>query len=450
MDYQTLLREAADLSSFSWLLNPPVGDTAPQSDTFANVAFNLPTSPGSYTTLIPPRSHDSQSTYEGIFPETNSSANASSGTTLLDHPPQDFDRDHGDNSESSGSSLRIGPEVSYPIRIQEGNPASHARLSASVPMRGPYTPEDIPNPGETVLCDDLNFVTLHPDGLGRDHVCRVSFVYWVLQRSLAWHGCDSCPKARDPIAPSTPRDPVSSPFHRRSLSPPQADDINGLYLSPSLFDVALPLDDRQHRFNARLRELIARAAAADLHVPSHVLRIVARSDTQPAIPGSSSSNIVEVDTTEEQQTPANSTQPGDVTTLRFNAAPIGDLKKRHKIAKIKEILIDMLREIDFPLHNRYLPWSTLEGDLQKHGYGITNWPSGVPRENDKGIHTLRLKIVPGSFAVWINQQDQDMTPVHNGPGPKRRLDIAHNDGKGKRTKFKVTTAEYYASQSTDA
>jgi hypothetical protein len=45
-------------------------------------------------------------------------------------------------------------------------------------------------------------------------------------------------------------------------------------------------------------------------------------------------------------------------------------------------------EIEFPLHNRYLPWSTLEGDLQKHGYEITNWPSGVPRENDKGIHTL--------------------------------------------------------------
>ncbi|KIJ13227.1 hypothetical protein PAXINDRAFT_170665, partial [Paxillus involutus ATCC 200175] len=74
--------------------------------------------------------------------------------------------------------------------------------------------------------------------------------------------------------------------------------------------------------------------------------------------------------------------------LRFNAAPDGDLRKRHKIAKIKKILIDMLREIDFPLHNRYLPWSTLEGDLQKRGYKITNWPSRVPRENDKGINTL--------------------------------------------------------------
>ncbi|KIJ05535.1 hypothetical protein PAXINDRAFT_21220, partial [Paxillus involutus ATCC 200175] len=205
MDYDQMVqtwlesqRQSADLSSISWLLNTPPNHTAPQSDTFQNVATGLPTPTGSYQTLLPPRLRDSQSTYEGIFPETNLSGQASSGTKPLDHPPQDFDRDHGDNSESSASSLRIGPEVSYPIRIQEGNPASHARLSASVPMRGPYTPEDIPHsPGETVLCDDLNFVTLHPDGLGRDHVCRVSFVYWVLQRSFEWHGCESCPKARE-------------------------------------------------------------------------------------------------------------------------------------------------------------------------------------------------------------------------------------------------------------
>ncbi|KAF8837539.1 hypothetical protein BDN67DRAFT_181702 [Paxillus ammoniavirescens] len=192
----------------------------------------------------------------------------------------------------------------------------------------------------------------------------------------------------DSTAPSTPRDLVSSPFHRRSLSPPQADGINGLYPPPSLFDMSLPLHDRQLRFNTYLQELIAHAAAARLHVPSDILHLAARSDTQATIPTSSSSNIVELDATEGQQAPANSTQPGDITTSRFNAAPNGELKKRHKIAKIKEILIDMLRKIDFPLYNRYLPWSTLEGDLQKHSYEITNWPSGVPRENDKGIHTL--------------------------------------------------------------
>ncbi|KIJ13222.1 hypothetical protein PAXINDRAFT_13972 [Paxillus involutus ATCC 200175] len=932
MDYQTLLREAADLSSFSWLLNPPVDDTAPQSNTFANVAFNLLTSPGSYPTFMPPRSHDSQSTYEGILPEANSSANVSSGTTFLDHPPQNFVRQQG-------------TDVNYPVRIQEGTPASDARLSASVAMRGSYTSENMPNPGETVLCDDLNFVALSPGELDGNLVCRVTFLYWALDNATTgWHACETmCPKARelwlqmiegnddvdeiwlwvdgddewlqhnrdtsdrwpwpklkeedwvaaqsalrrriertqltpcpvpkttahltlehraqlqgatpaqrfaaidwlvrtsrrkedsdfqlglsskskfglghliywwfhdtpnfrsiarfpeqpeaykefeekrkamgckcldrdldwywkevsewvgmmrwlrpawnldvecirtyhcdacksraaeiydrlygddhsrdipllpiqlafslhfdttfkdammsdeapipffkavatkslspnaqreadrrfwplctpgerdtryspwvnaypdfiretlahfsgevgpysrlhslppvqafrdeyldelpvgfaddapnlitlvgtviwisacrfldgtedwhwvwehflgfkeivplpelagiqvelrnhlkklwskdsscfrhihclyednedyvwtiyaaiviyvkslnlgpkfegcpechaayltvvtgsgsgtetslakgsndrqlpDPIAPSTRRDPVLSPFHRRSLSPPQADDINGPYLSPSLFDVSLSLYDRQNRFNARLRELIARAAATDLYVPSDILHMPARPDTQPTIPTSSSSNIVELDTTEEQQNTANSTQPGDTATLRFNAAPTSNLKKRHKIAKVKEILIDMLREINFPLHNRYLPWSTLEGDLQKHGYEITNWPSGVPRENDKGIHTLsaghvhklylaltqaRVEDRP-RFIRRVDQstdQDQGMTPVPNGPGPKRRLGIAHNGGKGKRTKFKVTTAEYYASQSTDA
>ncbi|KIJ13223.1 hypothetical protein PAXINDRAFT_13973 [Paxillus involutus ATCC 200175] len=207
MDYNRLVqtwwesqRQSADLSSISWLLNTPPNDTAPPSDTFQNVATGVPTSTGPYQTLLPPHSHDSQSTYEGIFPETNLSAKASSGTTFLDHPPHNFVRQHADDSESSGdrsSSLRTGPEVRYPIRIQGGDPASHARLEASVRLRGPYTPEDMPNPGETVLCDDLNFVTLHPDGLGSNHVYRVSFVYWVLQRSLEWHGCESCPKARE-------------------------------------------------------------------------------------------------------------------------------------------------------------------------------------------------------------------------------------------------------------
>ncbi|KAF8834848.1 hypothetical protein BDN67DRAFT_512039 [Paxillus ammoniavirescens] len=85
---------------------------------------------------------------------------------------------------------------------------------------------------------------------------------------------------------------------------------------------------------------------------------------------------------------------------------------RHKIARMKEILIDMLRKsvhcilrrlsilmssvcvagaIEFPLHNRYFPWSTLVGDRQKRGYEITNWLSGVPRENDEGINTLSAR-----------------------------------------------------------
>ncbi|KIJ06961.1 hypothetical protein PAXINDRAFT_19834 [Paxillus involutus ATCC 200175] len=209
MDYDQMVqtwlesqRQSADLSSISWLLNTPPNHTAPQSDTFQNVATGLPTPTGSYQTLLPPRLRDSQSTYEGIFPETNLSGQASSGTKPLDHPPQNFVQQHGDDSESSGdisSSWRTGPEVSHPIRIQEGNPASHARLPVSVPMRRLYSPsEDIPNPGETVLCDDLNFVTLHPDGLRSDHVCRVSIVYWVLTENSSSPGCEfPCPKVRE-------------------------------------------------------------------------------------------------------------------------------------------------------------------------------------------------------------------------------------------------------------
>ncbi|KAF8834729.1 hypothetical protein BDN67DRAFT_975802 [Paxillus ammoniavirescens] len=975
MNYETWLRDAADPSSVSWLLHPALGDTASQSDTFANAAFSLPTPPGSYQTRMPPRSHDSQSTYEGIFPETNSSAKASSVTTPLDHPPQDFERDHGDNLESSGSALRIGPEVNYPIRIQEGNPASHGRLSASVPMRGPYTPEDIPNPEETVLSDDLNFVTLHPGGLGSGHVCRVSFVYWVLhwcfvldsseslrpvrelwlqmiegnddgddlwlwvdgdeewirqnidtrrwvnycpklkeenwvaaqsalrcrikraqfsprpvpkktadltledrariqeatpaqrcaalywlictsrrkeeldllqgwasrsnfalcgkihqwfrsfgsaasfpEQPEAWNdflekrkamGCDcfhdwteetrdwarmmkwlrpewnlhtdigrfspydSCnacksraadiydrlygdDHSRDipllpiqlafslvvwhhlkeyiefqettvpflkavaskSLSPNAQREadrrfwPLYSPGERNtnyspwvnaypkfmrgdlvhrssevapysqlhSLHPAEAlqdqyldelpvgfaddapnlitlvgaviwilacrfldgpkdwhvfwaeftyfedilplpefagtqlelgnhlkrlcsegspcfryadylsedrrDDLRTIYAAivvyvkslnlgpkfkgcsichafyvtatvelgvsaetsrtsrpgepvptentlPSplytqgssvirhhqqeassalasrplqsqnlvsaksadaemdfgvfLRDTSLAPAERQQTFDVRIKKLVALASSIGLRLPGDLLAPAVPPERRLTFPALASMDFVDIGANQEQQISAPSTQPGDVTTLIFNSAPNGDLKKRHKIARIKEILIDMLRKsilrcilrrllilmpsvcvagaIDFPLHNRYLPWSTLEGDLQKHGFEITNWPSGVPRENDKGINTLsaghvhklylaltqaRVEDRP-RFARHVDQstdQDQGMTHVPNLPGSKRRLEITHNDGKGKRTRFKVTTAEHYAGQST--
>ena len=45
-------------------------------------------------------------------------------------------------------------------------------------------------------------------------------------------------------------------------------------------------------------------------------------------------------------------------------------------------------EIGFKLSNGRLPWSTLEGDLQKKGYVVINWPQGVVRDRDKGISGL--------------------------------------------------------------
>ncbi|KIJ13226.1 hypothetical protein PAXINDRAFT_100817 [Paxillus involutus ATCC 200175] len=978
MDYPNWLKsqqEVADLSSVSWLLNPPSGFTAPQSDTFANVAFSLQTPPGSCQTLMPPRSHDGQSTYEGMLPETNSSANASSGTTLLDHPPQNFARQRGHNSGSGddrSTSLRAGPEVCYPVRIQEGNPASHARLSASVPLSEPYTTEDVPNPGKAVLRDDLNFVALRPDETDSDHVCRVSFVLWVLLSGMSWHECGSlCPKVSDlwlqmiegtddvdevwlwvdgdeewiqqsgisgsywskfrvklkedwaaaqsalrrrmarsqvtachvpkktayltledharlqeatlaqrcaaidwlirtsrrkedsdfqlglssrskfglgnlidwwfqdtsnlrliaqfpeqpeaykefvekrkamgckcldqdwekvsewvrmmrwlrpewnldvaciylydcdackirakglwnrlygndhsrdtlllpiqlafslvfvnkhweymdlktstsfakavaakSLGPNAQREadecfwPLCSPGERDIKCPPwvnaypevmrdalvriscevgphsglhsltpsgtlereyleqlpvgfadnapnlvglvgaviwmvacrfvggpwnwhdvwtntvstllkfksivlpelvgtqlelrthfqrlctkhspcfgdhNSDDafwkiysnivvyVKSLNLGPKfkgcsichafyitatvelgfavetsrtsrpgepvptenllssslhtegssvirhhrqeassalasrplrsqnlgsaksadaemdfwslLRDTSLAPAERQQTFDAGIRKLVTLASSIGLRLPGDL--IPAAVQRRPDLPASSFVDIVDIGANDGQETStepteprellrfteiiqeqhisAPSTQPGDVTTVIFNPAPNVDLKKRHKIARIKEILIEMLRAIDFPLHNRYLPWSMLEGDLQKHGYEITHWPSGVPRENDKGISTLSagqvnklyLALTQATdldrprFIRRVDQstdQDKGMTPVPNGPGSKRRLEIVHNDGNGKRTRFKVITAEYYAGQSTD-
>jgi hypothetical protein len=63
--------------------------------------------------------------------------------------------------------------------------------------------------------------------------------------------------------------------------------------------------------------------------------------------------------------------------------------------------------IDFPLHNRYLPWSTLEGDLHKHGYEIINWPSSIPRENDKGIRSLSAGHVRKLYDALTQARDED-------------------------------------------
>ena len=45
-------------------------------------------------------------------------------------------------------------------------------------------------------------------------------------------------------------------------------------------------------------------------------------------------------------------------------------------------------EIGFKLSNGRLPWSTLDGDLQRKGYMIVNWPQGVLRDRDKGVSGL--------------------------------------------------------------
>ncbi|KAI6008556.1 hypothetical protein EDC04DRAFT_892978 [Pisolithus marmoratus] len=61
--------------------------------------------------------------------------------------------------------------------------------------------------------------------------------------------------------------------------------------------------------------------------------------------------------------------------------------KPDKVEEIKNKLLDMLKELGLR-YNR-LPWYTLEKDLEKNGYALINWPTGVDRKRrNKGIHDL--------------------------------------------------------------
>ncbi|KIJ07488.1 hypothetical protein PAXINDRAFT_19326 [Paxillus involutus ATCC 200175] len=215
-----------------------------------------------------------------------------------------------------------------------------------------------------------------------------------------------------------------------------------------LRDTSLTPAERQETFDAVISTLITLASATGLRFPVESLPPAVISKKRLTLPASSSSNIVEFGANGEQDTPAQltepskllcfteestegqqvsapTTQPGDVMILRLNSVPNGNLKKRHKIASIKKILIDMLCAIDFPLHNHYLPWSTLEGDLRKHGYEITNWPSGVLRENDKGINTLSAGHIHKLYAAFTQVRDEDR------PRFVRRVD--QSTGRGRVT-----------------
>ncbi|KAI6141173.1 hypothetical protein BKA82DRAFT_133200, partial [Pisolithus tinctorius] len=43
-------------------------------------------------------------------------------------------------------------------------------------------------------------------------------------------------------------------------------------------------------------------------------------------------------------------------------------------------------ELSLPCNR--LPWSTLEQELEKNGYALVNWPAGVRKRGNKGIHDL--------------------------------------------------------------
>ena len=54
-------------------------------------------------------------------------------------------------------------------------------------------------------------------------------------------------------------------------------------------------------------------------------------------------------------------------------------------------------DIGFKLSNGRLPWSTLEGDLQKRGYTIFDWLHGVDRDREKGISGLSAE---GAYKLY--------------------------------------------------
>ncbi|KAI6021091.1 hypothetical protein EDC04DRAFT_2901439 [Pisolithus marmoratus] len=63
------------------------------------------------------------------------------------------------------------------------------------------------------------------------------------------------------------------------------------------------------------------------------------------------------------------------------------LSKSDKVEKIKDRLLEMLKELGLPYER--LPWYTLEKDLEKNGYALINWPAGVLRKRgNRGIHDL--------------------------------------------------------------
>ncbi|KAI6141217.1 hypothetical protein BKA82DRAFT_22726 [Pisolithus tinctorius] len=78
----------------------------------------------------------------------------------------------------------------------------------------------------------------------------------------------------------------------------------------------------------------------------------------------------------------------DSTLLRrlpANSSSSG-LPKSDKVEEIKQRLLDMLGELSLPY--KRLPWSTLEQELEKNGYALVNWPTGVRKCGNKGIHDL--------------------------------------------------------------
>ncbi|KAI6001457.1 hypothetical protein EDD15DRAFT_2232124 [Pisolithus albus] len=86
------------------------------------------------------------------------------------------------------------------------------------------------------------------------------------------------------------------------------------------------------------------------------------------------------------------------------------LSKSDKVEKIKDKLLEMLREHNLPYER--LPWYTLEKDLKKHGCTLVNWPVGV-------LRTCENRTIDDLSAFEVNSLYEAITC----PDESRRLRI---------------------------
>ena len=131
-------------------------------------------------------------------------------------------------------------------------------------------------------------------------------------------------------------------------------------------------------------------------------------------------------------------------------------------------------QIGFRVPNDRLPWSTVEGELEKQGYAIHNWPQGVFREGDKGVYSLSAEEVDRLYhALFSDERRLQFVRRYDGMflrrasflsdvyaengeriAPLLNVAASHSDGAhrgngssmpaaGRQPRFRVTTQEMY-------
>ncbi|KAL4072427.1 hypothetical protein V8B97DRAFT_1917205 [Scleroderma yunnanense] len=163
-----------------------------------------------------------------------------------------------------------------------------------------------------------------------------------------------------------------------------------------------------------------------------------------------------------QVLPAYSSRTQDIRSSR--------LPKSRKVNVINQKLLDMLTKVKFFVPHDYLPWSTLEKSLAKHGLEFINWPEGVTREiGNRGIRDLSAEQVDKLYNAIVHpdvQRRLDLRPLESSSdqaqdtggilldsnvtsGSKRTLTSdQHNGQPSKRIRFRatVTPSSYSGSQ----